>query len=69
VTSIAARVFQSWYRFTSCPDRTIDIGTPEEVLVPEALEAAYGVPSAMLYDTESLSRKVMLEQDQANRGR
>ena len=51
------------------PDRTIDLGTPEEVLVPEALEAAYGVPSAMLYDTERLSRKVMLEQDQARRGR
>ena len=50
-------------------DRTIDLGTPEEVLVPEALEAAYGVPSAMLYDTERLSRKVMLEQDQARRDR
>lgn len=38
------------------PDRTIDMGTPEEVLTKEALEAAYGVPEAMLYDAEKLTR-------------
>jgi len=39
------------------PDRRIDLGTCEEVLVPEALEEAYGVPVAMLHDTERLARE------------
>lgn len=46
------------------PDRRIDLGTPEEVLVPEALESAYGVPVAMLHDAERLGRSILLEQDQ-----
>lgn len=43
------------------PDRRIDMGTCDEVLVPEALEEAYGVPEAMLYDTEQLTRRTLLE--------
>ncbi len=47
------------------PDRRIDLGTPGEVLVPDALEAAYGVPTAMLYDAERLGRDAMVERDQS----
>lgn len=43
------------------PDRRIDMGTPEEVLIDSALEESYGVPSALLYDSEKLARKVLLE--------
>lgn len=43
------------------PDRRIDLGTPEEVLTPDALEAAYGMPAAMLYDSEKLTRDAMIE--------
>ncbi len=43
------------------PDRRIDLGTCGEVLTNEALEDAYGVPAAMLYDSENLTRKAMLE--------
>lgn len=46
------------------PDRRIDLGSCEEVLVPEALEAAYGVPAAMLHDSERLNRDAFIEQDQ-----
>ena len=46
------------------PDRRIDLGTCDEVLTDEALEAAYGVPVAMLYDAENLTRKSMLESAQ-----
>ncbi len=38
------------------PDRSIDMGTPAEVLTKESLEKAYGVPEAMLYDAERLTR-------------
>lgn len=38
------------------PDRSIDMGSPEEVLTKESLEKAYGVPEAMLYDAERLTR-------------
>jgi len=44
------------------PDRTIEMGTPEEVLTPAALEAAYGVPEAMLYDAERLTRGHFIEE-------
>lgn len=47
------------------PDRRIDLGTPDEVLVDEALEEAYGVPSAMLHDTERLCRDHLLERDRS----
>ena len=43
------------------PDRTIEMGTPEEVLTKESLEAAYGVPEAMLYDAERLTRGHFIE--------
>jgi len=45
------------------PDRRIDLGTSDEVLTKEALEDAYGVPAAMLYDTEKLTRAAMLERE------
>lgn len=43
------------------PNRKIDLGTCEEVLTKEALESAYGVPEAMLHDTDLLARKNLLE--------
>lgn len=43
------------------PDRRIDLGTCEEVLTREALESAYGVPEAMLYDSERLCRDAFTE--------
>lgn len=43
------------------PDRRIDLGAPEEVLTTQALEDAYGVPAAMLHDSEQLQRSVLLE--------
>ena len=43
------------------PDRRMDYGTPEEVLTKEALEEAYGVPAAMLRDTENLNRNALKE--------
>jgi len=50
------------------PDRRIDLGSCDEVLVPQAIEAAYGVPSAMLYETERLCRDTLLEQYQLKHG-
>lgn len=44
------------------PDRTIDMGTSDEVLTKESLEAAYGVPEAMLYDSERLTRSHFIEE-------
>lgn len=44
------------------PNRDMDFGSPEEVLTPQALEKAYGVPAAMLKDTEALTRKSLCEQ-------
>lgn len=46
------------------PNKNMDLGTPEEVLLPESLEKAYGVPAAMLKDAESLNRKALMEQYQ-----
>jgi iron complex transport system ATP-binding protein len=43
------------------PDRRIDMGTCDEVLTDEALEKAYGVPSAMLADAERLTRQSLAE--------
>ncbi len=43
-------------------DRSIDLGTPEEVLTAESLEKAYGVPEAMLYDGEKLTRAAFVEE-------
>jgi iron complex transport system ATP-binding protein len=39
------------------PDRGMDFGTPAEVLTPEDLERAYGVPAAMLKDGETYTRQ------------
>lgn len=39
------------------PDRTMDYGTPEEVMTPEALEKAYGVPLSMLKHSEDMTRE------------
>jgi len=50
------------------PDRRIDLGTCDEVLTNEALEAAYGVPAAMLHDTEKLTRSAMLEREKVLKG-
>ena len=43
------------------PNRDMDFGTPEEVLTNEALERAYGVPAALLRETEELNRKSLRE--------
>lgn len=50
------------------PDRRIDLGTCEEVLTKEALEDAYGVPAAMLHDTEQLTRSAMIEREKVLKG-
>ncbi len=42
-------------------DRTIDIGPPELILNEAALEAAYGVPVAMLKQKEGLERRHLEE--------
>ena len=39
------------------PNRDMDLGTPDEVLTPDALEKAYGVPHVLLKDGEALTRK------------
>lgn len=44
------------------PNRDMDFGPPEEVLTPQSLEKAYGVPAAMLKDAEALTRKTLCEQ-------
>jgi iron complex transport system ATP-binding protein len=51
------------------PDRTMEIGTPEEVLTRESLEAAYGVPAAMLKDKEQLDRRRLEEEADLLKGR
>ena len=43
------------------PNRDMDFGTPEEVLTNEALERAYGVPAALLRETEELNKKSLRE--------
>ena len=45
------------------PDRNIDYGTVEEVVTPEALEKAYGIPAAMLKDKESMTREELEDFD------
>lgn len=50
------------------PDRSIDMGTCKEVLSPESLEKAYGVPEAMLYDAEKLTQKTLMEQSRFLKG-
>lgn len=47
------------------PDRTMEFGTPQEILTQEALEKSYGVPVAMLRDTETLTRKQIEERENA----
>ncbi|MBP5465801.1 MAG: ABC transporter ATP-binding protein, partial [Treponema sp.] len=39
------------------PDRTIDFGTPDEVMTDEGLEKAYGVPVALLKKQEDMTRE------------
>mgnify|MGYP002626762348 CR=1 FL=1 len=41
------------------PDRSMALGTPEEVLTRDDVEKAYGVPYAMLKDHENLSREYL----------
>ena len=36
-------------------------GSPDEVLIPEDLEKAYGIPAALLKDSENLTRKNLVE--------
>lgn len=43
------------------PDRRMDFGTPEEVLTTDALQDSYGVPAAMLRDSEALNRQSLKE--------
>ena len=43
-------------------DRTIELGSPAEVLTDMALEAAYGVPAAMLKQKERLDRTRLEEE-------
>lgn len=43
-------------------DRTIEIGSPGEVITDEGLEKAYGVPAAMLKQKEALDRKKLEEE-------
>ena len=47
------------------PNRNMDFGSAEEVLTPESLEKAYGVPEAMLKHTEDLSREAILQTNTA----
>ncbi len=47
------------------PNRNIDFGTPDEILEKESLEKAYGIPASMLRDSESLNRKILMEQEAA----
>jgi iron complex transport system ATP-binding protein len=43
-------------------DRSIDMGSPAELLTPSHLEEAYGVPAAMLKQKEYLDRKKLKEE-------
>jgi iron complex transport system ATP-binding protein len=43
------------------PNREIDLGEPAEILTDAALEAAYGVPAALLKQKESLDREHLVE--------
>ena len=47
------------------PDRTMDLGTPEEVLTKDALEKAYGVPHVLLKDGEEITRKHLQDVSEA----
>ena len=47
------------------PDRTMEYGTPEEVLTDAALEKAYGVPVAMLKHSEDMTRETLLQTSDA----
>ena len=42
--------------------RDIEIGSPAEIITPESLEKAYGVPAAMLKEKEFLDRKKLEEE-------
>lgn len=43
------------------PNHDMDLGTPQEVLTDEDLEKAYGVPAAMLKDSETYTRTHLKE--------
>jgi len=47
------------------PNRDMDFGTPDEVLTNDSLEKAYGVPAALLRETEALNRKSLNEAAEA----
>ncbi len=49
------------------PNRDMSFGSPEEVLIPEDLEKAYGIPAALLKDSEKLTRKHLVELSDQNR--
>ncbi len=46
------------------PNRDMAYGTPEEVMTNEELEAAYGIPAAMLKHNESMTREQIMQQTQ-----
>jgi iron complex transport system ATP-binding protein len=43
------------------PNRDMSLGSPEEVLTAEDLEKAYGIPAAMLKESERLTQRTLLE--------
>jgi iron complex transport system ATP-binding protein len=43
------------------PNRDMSFGSPEEVLTAEDLEKAYGIPAAMLKESERLTQRTLLE--------
>jgi iron complex transport system ATP-binding protein len=43
------------------PNRDMSFGSPEEVLSAEDLERAYGIPAAMLKESERLTQRTLLE--------
>lgn len=46
------------------PNRDMSYGTPEEVLCPEDLEKAYGIPTGMLKNHEDLTRENLISIDE-----
>lgn len=49
-------------------DKTVEIGTKDEMLIKEKLEEAYQVPLTMLYEREQLNRDTLLKRDEMSSG-
>ena len=47
------------------PNRDINFGSPEEILVDEDLEKAYGFPAGMLKNKEDMTREQLLQISEA----